>query len=267
MTTNNWRQRVKPLAEKVGITSSADLYRGIALRQYRKKIRDDAAYRKWTETEAPHWAAAHWGHEIVNDEFVLAHLTSQLYELTEMLRRRLGEANGARLLDAGASDGMFLARLGALQGVGVNFLQACARKIRSDGYAACLSDIEALPFADKTFDYVICCETVEHVLNPIGTINELARVCRKRIIMTIPWLARTRINARPKGWPDVEGHVFEFSERDFMKVISFTRTRVVYQDRVQVFPEPSNPLVQLWLTWLMYPSFFPKLQYYELEPV
>lgn len=145
-------------------------------------------------------------------------------------------------------------------------MQACAQKIHADGFVASVGDIEALPFADKAFDYVICCETLEHVCNPIHALKELARVCSGRIYLTIPWLPRTRINPRPSGWPEVEGHIFEFSERDFAKVLMYAPVRVVYQDRIRVFPEPLNPLVSGWLRIWMYPSFFPKLQYYELEP-
>jgi SAM-dependent methyltransferase len=267
MLNNNWRQRLKPFAAKFGVTSSSVMWGGLALRYYRKKRRTNAAYREWAETDAPRWVAEHWGHEVVEGEVMLAHVTSQLYELTEMLRRRIGDVGDALVLDAGASDGLFLSRLGATRGVGVNFLQPCAKNIVASGFAACVGNIEALPFPDKTFDYVICCETLEHVCNPIHTLNELARVCKHRIHLTIPWMPRTRINSRPEGWPDVEGHIFEFSEKDFARVLTHARIRPLYQDRVQVFPEPRNPLAQWWLRRWMYPSFFPKLQYYELEPL
>ena len=262
----SWKRRLKPIAGRFGITSTTGLWRDLALRAYRRKFRTHDALREWAETEGVNWISKHWGHEFVEDEFDKVHLTSQLYELTEMLRSRIGQLDGALVLDAGASDGLFLTRVGATRGVGVNFLQACAQNINGDGFAACSADLEALPFADKTFDYVICCETLEHVCNPIHTLNELARVCKKRIYLTIPWLERTRINRRPEGWPEVESHIFEFSEADFSKVLSHARVRLVYQDRVQVFPEPRNPLTQGWLKKFMYPSFFPKLQYYELEP-
>jgi SAM-dependent methyltransferase len=209
---------------------------------------------------------AHWGNGSVTNELDRTHLASQLYELSETLRRRIGPPEGARVLDAGASDGFFLSRLGVRWGVGVNFLPACARKIHADGYEACLADIEKLPFADKSFDYVVCCETLEHVVNPIHTLNELARVCRQRIFLTVPWLPATRINPRPSGWPQVESHVFEFSEADFMKILTHARVRLRYRESVQVFPEPRNPILQWWLGIWMYPSYFPKLQYYELEP-
>lgn len=262
---STWRARLKPIAARVGIHSSRLLWRGLALRAYRRKLRDHQGFRRWYETEAPRWMA-HWGHEAGDDEFDRAHLASQLYELTEMLCRRIGPIGGARVLDAGASDGLFLARLGVTHGVGINLLPICAKKIRTDGYAACIGDIEVLPFFDKSFDYVICCETLEHVPNPIRVLNELARVCRERIHLTIPWVPRTRITGRPNGWPQVESHIFEFSEMEFAKVLTHARVRMRSQDRVQVFPEPWNPVARWWLGVWMYPSFFPKLQYYELEP-
>jgi SAM-dependent methyltransferase len=266
MADNNWRQRLKPLAANLGIKSSSIMWSRLALRLYKRKLRSDAAYREWAETEGPRWVLPHWGHEAVEGDAMVAHVTSQLYELTRMLRDRIGDVGDARILDAGASDGLFLSRLGASRGVGVNFLEACAKNIRAGGFAACVGNIEALPFPDKFFDRVICCETLEHVCNPVHTLNELARVCKGRIHLTIPWLPHTRINSRPDGWPDVEGHIFEFSERDFARVLTHARVRLLYQDRVQVFPEPVNPLTQFWLKRWMYPSVFPKLQYYELEP-
>ncbi len=267
MPDKSFRQLVKPFANKLGITSSSVLWRQLALRQYYIKMQRDAEYRRWVDSESKRWVEQHWGHETVSDPYVINHLRSQIYEITEILRARMGDVSDASVLDAGASDGFFLYRIGARRGIGVNFLYECAAKISLDGYASCLGDIEELPFSDGAFDYVICCETLEHVPNPIHTLNELARVCRKKIFLTIPWLPHTRITARPNGWPYVESHIFEFSEADFAKIVTHTHSRIVFQSRVQVFPEPRNPLLQWWFTQWLYPSFFPKLQYYEIEPV
>ena len=138
--------------------------------------------------------------------------------------------------------------------------------IAEDGFAASLADIERLPFRDGAFDRVICCETLEHVPNPVATLDELARVCSGTIHVTIQWLPRTRINSRPAGWPAVESHIFEFSPTDFGKIVTHARVHVAYADSVQVFPEPQNPVTRAWLRSFMYPFHFPKLQYYELQP-
>ena len=261
------RRQGKKIAARFGITSSAFLWQRLALRRYRKMEARHETYQDWLATEAPRWLSEHWGHEVTTGSFELAHLASQLYSLGTKLRQRLGPLPGIRVLDAGASDGFYLAHLGANRGVGVNFLSACARKINADGYWAAVADVERLPFADRTFDYVICCETLEHVPNQVKTIQELARVCRKRLIVTVPWVERTTVHARPAGWPDVEGHIFELCEDDFTRMLSHAPVRIVYRDRVQVFSEPKNPLLQWWFEQWMYRNYFPKLQYYELEPV
>jgi SAM-dependent methyltransferase len=256
---------LKRLAAPFGITSSTALWRPFAIRQHRRKIDRDSAYRAWLQARSG--LDEHWGHETVTDELGLLHMGSQLYEICRTLRARIGSAAGARVLDAGASDGLFLNEIGAVKGVGVNFLPACARKISGDEQLACVADVERLPFPDRAFDIVICCETLEHVPNPVSALNELARVCRGRLFVTIPWLPDTRINARPNGWPEVESHIFEFSEADFARVVSHAGVRVAYQDRIHVFPEPKDPFWRWWLGRWMYPNFFPKLQYYELIPV
>lgn len=261
------RQKLKRLASTVGVESSASLWQGMAVAAYERKIRKNEGFRSWLESEGGKWVADHWGHEKTEGTFSHLHVASQIFEITETLRRRIGDPGLSAVLDAGASDGFFLHRIGANRGVGLNLLEACARKIDSNGYDASVADIERLPFSDGTFPIVICCETLEHVPNPVLTLNELARVCSGKIYMTIPWLPRTRLNAKPPGWPEVESHIFEFCERDFARILTHADVRVAYRSRVQVFPEPSNPATQAWLRLLMYPSFFPKLQYYELEPL
>src|SRR3954462_415833 len=166
---------LKRLAAPFGITSSTVLWRPFAMRQHRRKIDRDSAYRAWLQSRSG--LDEHWGHETVTDELGLLHMGSQLYEICRTLRARIGSAAGARVLDAGASDGLFLNEIGAVNGVGVNFLPACARKISADEQLACVADVERLPFPDRAFDIVICCETLEHVPNPVSALNELARVC------------------------------------------------------------------------------------------
>jgi len=48
----------------------------------------------------------------------------------------------------------------------------------------CLADIEALPFADKEFDFVFCSHVLEHTLNPLKACRELMRVGKRGYIET-----------------------------------------------------------------------------------
>lgn len=47
-------------------------------------------------------------------------------------------------------------------------------------------DIQNLSFQDHEFDTVLCQEVLEHVPNPPNAIKELKRVCKKKLIITIP---------------------------------------------------------------------------------
>ena len=46
------------------------------------------------------------------------------------------------------------------------------------------ADGENLPFADKEFDYVICCQVLEHVENPVRFLSEQFRVAKRGYIET-----------------------------------------------------------------------------------
>jgi len=48
------------------------------------------------------------------------------------------------------------------------------------------ANIESLPYADKSFDTVICTHTLEHVVDLVRAVNELRRVARKRLVVVVP---------------------------------------------------------------------------------
>jgi SAM-dependent methyltransferase len=113
---------------------------------------------------------------------------------------RLRLSPGDRLLDAGCGEGRHC--FGALERgarvVGLDLDREClkraARPLRSR--AASLGSLGAmihgdtfhLPFADESFDAVICSEVMEHVHDYRGAARELARVTRPRgrVAVTIP---------------------------------------------------------------------------------
>jgi ubiquinone/menaquinone biosynthesis C-methylase UbiE len=48
------------------------------------------------------------------------------------------------------------------------------------------ADITALPFADNSFDTVLCTHALEHIREPQKALAELIRVTRKRLIVVVP---------------------------------------------------------------------------------
>lgn len=47
-------------------------------------------------------------------------------------------------------------------------------------------NIEQMDFEDKYFDTVICTHTLEHTINIDKAINELRRVCKRKLIIVVP---------------------------------------------------------------------------------
>ena len=261
------KKSLKAVASRFGITSTQPFWEPIALKYYHQKLKNDIPFREWVEKNKDVWIKGHWSHFEVVNEFDLLHLCSQIYGIIHMMRKRTSDFKENTVLDAGASDGMFLSQLGVQKGTGVNILMPCVEKIKSQGFSAVQGSAEELPFEDKSFDYVIMCQTLEHCVNPLRALDELARVCRKKIFLTTPHLPATRVNVKPKGWPAVEGHIVEFSDADLRKAITYTHARIAYHDVIDVFPEPRNPATQFFLKNTMYPWYFPKLHYYELRPI
>ena len=48
-------------------------------------------------------------------------------------------------------------------------------------------NVEKLPFKDKSFEQVVCLEVVEHTLNPVKALNELRRVTKGTLIISVPY--------------------------------------------------------------------------------
>lgn len=49
-----------------------------------------------------------------------------------------------------------------------------------------LEKIERLPFGDDAFDNVVCSDVLEHIDNLHHTFDELVRVCRRHLIISLP---------------------------------------------------------------------------------
>ena len=78
-------------------------------------------------------------------------------------------------------------------------------------------DALALPFADETFDRVICSEVLEHIPDDLGAIAELARVLKHggTMAITVPRQGPERINwALSDAYHNVPGgHIRIYSRR------------------------------------------------------
>lgn len=136
----------------------------------------------------------------------------------------LPECRGKRILEVGCGCGSLLALLQATnEVVGID--------AAADGIAACRArgiegrcldpSSEPLPFTDNSFDFVICLETLEHMMNPYYALTEMRRVLGSggRLICSVP--------------NPIWGHIllypglFEYKNfRSFLEQCDFAITRV-----------------------------------------
>ena len=89
--------------------------------------------------------------------------------------------SGDTVLDVGCGRGELLDLLSSFFVVGCDISPR-----RSDNHPIVQAFAESLPFADDSFDTVVCTHVLEHVRNLPAAMNELRRVASSRIIVVVP---------------------------------------------------------------------------------
>jgi SAM-dependent methyltransferase len=109
-----------------------------------------------------------------------------------------------------------------------------SEEFQSSGKPVVICDIQALPFADGTFDYVVASHVLEHVSDPIEACRELQRVARAGFIET-PTLLKDALFCWAKGmhqWHlmSIAGRLFffEYSERQLRGIGSSAWHDVIF---------------------------------------
>lgn len=95
------------------------------------------------------------------------------------------------VLDAGCGEGETLARLDSLPRrgtVAVDLSERAVRHVRGRISWADVSvaNVDELPFGDGSFDLVLCLEVLEHLAEPEAALEELARVSRGNVVVSVP---------------------------------------------------------------------------------
>ncbi|MCE9585933.1 class I SAM-dependent methyltransferase [Candidatus Uhrbacteria bacterium] len=98
----------------------------------------------------------------------------------------LKEVVGENVLEAGCGKGVLIGKLSErwkVTGTDIIISEHARRHTSATFFEA---NVEALPFADKSFDTVVCTHTLEHVRDLAKSLSELRRVAKKKLVIVVP---------------------------------------------------------------------------------
>ncbi|HEX4447343.1 MAG TPA: methyltransferase domain-containing protein [Polyangiaceae bacterium] len=86
------------------------------------------------------------------------------------------------------------------------------------------ASIYELPFEDRSFDLVVCCEVLEHLHEPARGLAEVARVARRAVIVSTPreplWRAMNMMRGKYlRDLGNTPGHVQHFGPRSLVRLV------------------------------------------------
>jgi ubiquinone/menaquinone biosynthesis C-methylase UbiE len=149
--------------------------------------------------------------DINTPEYWNEHETATNFGLRQEKYAKLA-GSGNRIVELGCGLSPFVAKISSFaECYGVDFspktIETASRQYPHVKYI--LSDCTKTPFENKFFDVSVSGEVIEHLRNPEAFIAEMARITKRRMILSTPNME----------YDDAE-HLWEFNEEDLIKMFS-----------------------------------------------
>jgi len=138
--------------------------------------------------------------------------------------------NAKRVLDAGCGEGYLLSFLDSqikdweLVGFDIsgNLIDRAREKLPLANFM--VSDIYNSGYLNKNFDLVLSTEVLEHLEDPERALNEIRRLSRKWVILSVPneplfSISSFLMGKDIKTFGNNPGHINRWSEGDFVKLV------------------------------------------------
>lgn len=196
--------------------------------------------------------------DYVLEEKALQYLVqSETVDRIRFIQENITDTPSSQISDLGDSNGIFLRMIGK-DGISVNISDPTVKALHKKGLDVVKADIQYLPFKTESLDTVFLFQTLEHVPNPILMLQEIARICRGSLILSIPHVSSTNIHPfyyNPDK-PVHQQHIFEFSPTDFSHVITHTPFVLKADTITTVLDNEGGPLERI--TYFLWRRFMEK---------
>ena len=150
------------------------------------------------------------------------------YTITYHIMKVLSHLNFDNLIDVGGAEGYKGALVRHLFNADVKSCdlsqEACKRANEIYGLDSQAIDVQDLPFETDSFDIVLCSEVLEHVPEFEAAVEQLVRVCRKALVITLPHESKKHV-AKHSNQPHAHLRALDLNSLDYLESREFKITR------------------------------------------
>lgn len=180
-------------------------------------IANDNALSKLYKSIPKEFLEQHWIGKPMRSEY---HSLIHFYRLAQTLLKCEQHINmDSSLLDVGCASRMFMFLWPNDNKQGIDQLPNCNSFGKKYDLNIVQGNAENLPFPEKSYDFVLLLEIIEHVSNPFKVIEEAKRVSNNKIICTFPVFKKTMIKSYDsKQYFKGDAHYLELTSEDFINL-------------------------------------------------